>query len=93
MDLASQTLLARRPGCVAAPVALCQNDMFPPETLAWLQTDLTFTFLIRFFGGHSALDEMWELPSLIFLENFSSRYLRRPGQSSAFSPQTSARLL
>ena len=43
------------------------------------------TLLFFFFGECAKLDEMWELPSLIFLENFSSRFHWRLGQSRAFS--------
>lgn len=58
--------------------------------------DLTFTSSLLSFlhCGHGALDEMWEVPGRIFLENFTIRYLWETGtKSGSLGPQTSARLL
>lgn len=76
----------------------CGTCRSAPEMTRFLRRrpDLTFTSSLLSFlhCGHGALDEMWEVPGRIFLENFTIRYLRETGtKSGSLGPQTSARLL
>lgn len=68
-SLLSKTLQSRPPGGAAAPVASA------PEMTRFLRrrTGLTFTSsLLPFLHcGHSALDEMWEVPGRIFFSRIS----------------------